>query len=557
MPPKKVFAKPTKRPAPVLASVSVSAEGSGADASDLTMQPPASEQQPSQQQDQTADSTMMHIDPALGFAGDSIPPTEAAAPVARSTAPTARAIGASMRKGESGAGSSSQGQAAKGGETKPRIVFKPTVPVRKVKQENEMLASGPFAMGPSMANRGSAKNAAFIAADTLDDASTRIARPAGERKPMFTAQGEEYSDNEGGNRIDMEVVPEEMGESAPTGLIRARSLKAAGVGAKKKGKEDKKPKIDNTLVKPEPTSPEQVPTQSKGKGKGKARVDDTLLDVDENMDLDESGARLEDEPVSTQAIDQSDSEEEEEEEDMTGDFVAEEGMDNPEDRLYLFQFPEPFPKFLPNPATSLARKIEQLKAEAVAAAAAVKAEPKPEPKTNGIMKKNVSFKKEGDAKMDGDEGDGASDGDDKGTTSAAKEKEREKAAAREAKHAKAESDARFKKIAEYEKREKERKAEGRIGTLVVSKSGRVKMVLGRDIVMDVTPGVAASFIQQLVHLDKPTRQARVLGEVHKSYILTPDVDRLLHELQLNGGKVPGEEVDPSIKEEAGLIKIDT
>jgi hypothetical protein len=143
---------------------------------------------------------------------------------------------------------------------------------------------------------------------------------------MFTAQGEEYSDNEGGNRIDMEVVPEEMGESAPTGLIRARSLKAAGVGAKKKGKEDKKPKIDNTLVKPEPTSPEQVPTQSKGKGKGKARVDDTLLDVDENMDLDESGARLEDEPVSTQAIDQSDSEEEEEEEDMTGDFVAEEGM---------------------------------------------------------------------------------------------------------------------------------------------------------------------------------------------------------------------------------------
>ncbi|KAJ9120628.1 hypothetical protein QFC22_002557 [Naganishia vaughanmartiniae] len=414
-------------------------------------------------------------------------------------------------------------------------------------------------MGPSMANRGSAKTAAFIAADTLDDASTRIARPAGERKPMFTAQGEEYSDNEGGDRIDMELVPEEMGESAPTGLIRARSLKAAGVGAKKKGKkEDKKPRISNTLVKPEPTSPEQTPTQSKGNGKGKARMDDTLLDVDENMDLDESGARVEDEPVPTQAIDQSDSEEEEEEEDMTGDFVQEEGMDDPEDKIYLFQFPEPFPKFLPNPATSLQHKIEQLKAEAVSAAASVKAEPKAkaEPKTNGILKKNVAFK-EGDVKMDDDKEDGASDGDDKKATSAAKEKEKEKAAAREAKHAKAESDARFKKIAEYEKREKERKAEGRIGTLVVSKGGRVKMVLGRDIVMDVTPGVATTFVQQLVHLDKPSRQARVLGEVHKSYILTPDVDRLLHELQLNGGKVPGEEVDPSVKEEAGLIKIDT
>lgn len=125
----------------------------------------------------------------------------------------------------------------------------------------------------------------------------------------------------------MEVVPEEMGESAPTGLIRARSLMAAGVGAKKKGKkEERKPTLDDTLVKPEPTSPKQAPTQSRGKGKAKARVDDTLLDVDESMDLDESGARVDDEPVSTQAIDQDDSEEEEEEEDMTGDFVQEEGM---------------------------------------------------------------------------------------------------------------------------------------------------------------------------------------------------------------------------------------
>ncbi|KAJ9091646.1 hypothetical protein QFC19_009016 [Naganishia cerealis] len=409
-----------------------------------------------------------------------------------------------------------------------------------------------------MANHGSAKNAAFIAADTLEDTSTRIARPVGERKPMFTAQGEEYSDNEGGDRIDMEVVPEEMGESAPTGLIRDRSLKAAGVGAKKqgagnKGKEDRKPTAQETSasVKPEPTSPEQVPT-AKSKGKGRTRVDDTLLDADENMDLDESGARMDDEvPVSAQAIDQDDSDEEEVEEDMTGDFVLEEGMDDPEDKLYLFQFPEPFPTFLPNPATSYAAKIEQLKAQAVAAATAVKSESK----ANGILKKNVSFDTDGDVKMGNDKEEGESDGEDKRPSSS--EKEKDKAAAREAKQAKAESDARFKKIAEYEKREKERKAEGRIGTLVVTKSGRVKMVLGQDIVMDVTPGVATTFVQQLVHLDKPTRQARVLGEVHKAYVLTPDVDRLLHELHLNGGKVPGEEVDPAIKaEEAGLIKID-
>lgn len=73
----------------------------------------------------------------------------------------------------------------------------------------------------------------------------------------------------------------------------------------------------------------------------------------------------------------------------------------------------------------------------------------------------------------------------------------------------------------------------------------------------MTPGVATTFVQQLVHLHKPARQARVLGEIHKSYILTPDVDRLLHELHLNGGKVPGEEGEDHVKaENAGLIKID-
>jgi hypothetical protein len=138
---------------------------------------------------------------------------------------------------------------------------------------------------------------------------------------MFTAQGEEYSDNEGGDRIDMEVVPEEMGESAPTGLLRDRSLKAAGVGAKKKA--DKKPNPSD-LVKPEPTSPEQAPAGSTKKGK--ERADDTLMDVDENLDLDESGARIDEDGHVAQPIDQEDSDDEEFEESMKGDFAPEEGM---------------------------------------------------------------------------------------------------------------------------------------------------------------------------------------------------------------------------------------
>lgn len=138
---------------------------------------------------------------------------------------------------------------------------------------------------------------------------------------MFTAQGEEYSDNEGGDRIDMEVVPEEMGESAPTGLIRDRSLKAAGIGTKKKA--DKKPE-PRDLVKPEPTSPEQ--TAAGANRKGKERADDTLMDVDENLDLDESGARIDDDGHVAQPIDQEDSDDEEVEENMRGDFAPEEGM---------------------------------------------------------------------------------------------------------------------------------------------------------------------------------------------------------------------------------------
>ena len=142
---------------------------------------------------------------------------------------------------------------------------------------------------------------------------------------MFTAQGEEYSDNEGGGRIDMEVVPEEMGESAPTGLIRDRSLKAAGIGAKKKA--DRKPAPGDLVVKPEPTSPEQAATVAAKKGK--ERADDTLMDVDENLDLDESGVRIDEDGHVAQPIDQEDSDDEEVEEDMRGDFAPEEGMVRP------------------------------------------------------------------------------------------------------------------------------------------------------------------------------------------------------------------------------------
>jgi hypothetical protein len=67
--------------------------------------------------------------------------------------------------------------------------------------------------------------------------------------------------------------------------------------------------------------------------------------------------------------------------------------------------------------------------------------------------------------------------------------------------------------------------------------------LGLAPLRQVTAGVPTTFIQQLVHLSPVHRRAGVLGEVHKSYVMVPDVDRLLNELTMHGGVVPGEEQD--------------
>jgi DNA-directed RNA polymerase III subunit RPC4 len=65
----------------------------------------------------------------------------------------------------------------------------------------------------------------------------------------------------------------------------------------------------------------------------------------------------------------------------------------------------------------------------------------------------------------------------------------------------------------------------------------------------VSPGVATTFIQQLVHIDKHKKNATVLGEVNKSFVMTPDIDNLLDRLRLSDGTIPGEEKGP-IKVEA-------
>ena len=168
-----------------------------------------------------------------------------------------------------------------------------------------------------------------------------------DRKPTITAQGESYSDDEN-DIIDLEVVPEQSGESAPTGLIRHRSIAAAlGDGRKKPVKTEAgagestgtRVRDQPVVVKEEPMSPDKqdraLPPVARGKDKGKGpagRTDDRLTDADMSMDMDVDGNRIsqavEEEKEVTeakQAIDLDEIVIEDYEEDITGDFVHLEG----------------------------------------------------------------------------------------------------------------------------------------------------------------------------------------------------------------------------------------
>ncbi len=83
-----------------------------------------------------------------------------------------------------------------------------------------------------------------------------------------------------------------------------------------------------------------------------------------------------------------------------------------------------------------------------------------------------------------------------------------------------------------------------------------------DCAIQVTPGVPATFLQQLVHLDPTSKKATVLGEILKQYVVTPDIDRLLRELYLNGGATPGDKeaearkILSAVKVEKGSVKLE-
>ncbi|KAF9175684.1 hypothetical protein BGX21_002787 [Mortierella sp. AD011] len=74
--------------------------------------------------------------------------------------------------------------------------------------------------------------------------------------------------------------------------------------------------------------------------------------------------------------------------------------------------------------------------------------------------------------------------------------------------------------------------EGKIGRLLIYKSGKVKMQIG-DIVMDVSAGSECSFLQDVVVVDSNNKQAFVMGSVQKRMVCVPNLTQLLSGLEVS------------------------
>ncbi|KAG6381600.1 RNA polymerase III RPC4-domain-containing protein [Boletus reticuloceps] len=214
-----------------------------------------------------------------------------------------------------------------------------------------------------------------------------------------------------------------------------------------------------------------------------------------------SGSKDHEPPVDdvdpSNALNLSESEDEEELEDLVDDFAiqtntSEEGIR--QERLYFFQFPEPFPTFVSASVQTTPREMDP---------------PNPGPST---VKRKVSFA--ADTKSPA-----SPSASTVGTTQVAPDTPKEKP-----------------------------KVDGMIGQVEVYRSGMVKMRLGNGIVLNVSEATRPSFLQQAVHLDMENEKLHVLGQVHKRFVVSPDLDTLLTSMEL---------ADITIFDDTNLIRMDT
>ncbi|OCH93642.1 hypothetical protein OBBRIDRAFT_885313 [Obba rivulosa] len=338
----------------------------------------------------------------------------------------------------------------------------------------EMTASGPFAMGPTLAGTSARRttprsnftpivpqgpNGPKLGAGLTQTTAPTLKREKGEKEQKEEDEAEVYSDpDEGVEIVDMDDI-KKMDWMAPESLRKEKEGKKKKKVVKVKEEERPEPVLDR-------------------KGKGVA--------VEEAMDVDEPRAE---EVNLANAVDLSESEEEEELEDIIDDFSlaneTEEDSDARRERLYFFQFPSPFPTFVSRTPQT-------------AAAATDSDSPKPED-----SQKKVTFAL--DTKPPAA---GSSAGAAPGTSQT------------------------------QPKAEEEPKVDGVIGQLEIYQSGAVKMRLANGILLDVSAATQPSFLQQAVHIDPTNKRICVLGEVNRRFVVSPDIDALLSSMELADNPPP-------------------
>lgn len=373
------------------------------------------------------------------------PPTESAQPA------PARGDGRGRGRGRSRGGES------KGAAPRPSQV--------------EMTASGPFAMGPTLAGtsaRRTAPRSNFTpilpqgptASPSLGGKLSNVGPPqlkkdkqrenvlenTDQKKIKSESDEEVYSEpDEGVVIIDMEDVGR-LDWMAPETLRKER-----------RDRQKKK------LVKAEIEEP-MIPASSKGK-------------TSERDVIKPEGA--------ADPLELSESEEDAEIEDLIADFAVQADIEQEEDirqeRLYLFQFPEPFFTFVSSVASHSTTPMDV---------------DTPDSKNLETKQRKVSFA--ADVKPPAPVAASSSTATADGDPSAQKDAP---------------------------------KVDGVIGQLEVYRSGAVKMRLGNDILLNVSEATRALFLQQAVHLDMENKRLHVIGEVNKRYVVSPDLDTLLSAMQ--------------------------
>ncbi|KAG8945616.1 hypothetical protein FRC04_000663 [Tulasnella sp. 424] len=336
----------------------------------------------------------------------------------------------------------------------------------------EMVASGPFALGPAASSGSYRKPANAGAAVGLmgpahlpvgGSGLSQTAAPdiGGGRAAKKEPEDDEYaiSEDEGGpGKVDMQRVGT-LDYNAPV------ALKSRLEATRKEERRHKK--------------------------KESARNDSMIMDTDETEGKDMKNA-----------LDLSESEEEEEVEDLAEHFARKTAflgveVDETAEPLYFFQFPHPFPSFVPD--------IDMTKDEAMQ----VDGESKKANDDDKAKSKSVTWAADVKVKEDAD------------------------------------ADA-----AETEKQKTfPGGSEGVAGEIEVYKSGAVKMRFGKDIVMDITAATQPAFLQQIVHVDLQKQRMSVFGNVERRFIVSPDIDTLLN--NLHSGKD-----DKAPKAEAGLVGLE-